>query len=217
LIKLLQVLQVISIAAAAAWTLYNYLTFEREEHVVSAQIQQINRDQQEFTLKQGQMLAENQRALAEISLKQQEFSLNQQQVLASSAKDKAKLDVRALELENLLKGYQIRTQVQTPLRYQARLKLYKTSIGPEQDGYGEWKAQLYIFVGNISTSEFFLNAGRISQYLGSVQSENQSAHIERFNDPDESTGPIKWEKVGSTDYCSIERCRDLFEGKISNG
>lgn len=207
--KLLQTLQVISIIVAAGWTFYNYLTFERNERTVSARIQEINRDQQEFTLRQNEALAATQRALADLSVKQQELSLKQQQLLASTTQEKARLDVRALELENALKGHEIVTQSQARLKYQVKLKLQPVADATEPDGYGVWEARLYIYVGNISTTEFYINSASIQQYLGSVQPEEKSAHIFRYNDPDQRAGPIKWEMAGSTGYCSIQRCREL--------
>jgi hypothetical protein len=221
--KLLQFLQVLSIVVAAGWTLYNYLEFEKEERTLAGKIQQINLDQQTLTLKQNTLLSDNQQALAAITVKQQEFALQQQQLLALTARDKARLDVRALELENSLKGIQVRTQTQAPLRYQVRLQLRRNSIGQDSQGFGEWSARLFISVGNLSASELFLNSGTIEQYLGTVLPENQKSHIIRFNDPDESAGPIRWEKVGRTDYCSIQGCKDLFgaqrpdEGWVEGG
>lgn len=216
--RLLQLLQVVSIMTAAAWTLYNYLVFEREEKTLAAQVQRVNRDQQEFTLKQNQLTAATQRTLTEVTLKQQEFSLEQQRLLANSTQQKAQLDIRALELETSLKGIEVKSQMQTPLKYEATLKLER-SKDPEPDkAFGRWKGQLSIYIQNASKKIFFINSATIDQYIGEVaepQGPIEPIYVRRLNPPDENAGPIKWELLTTTQYYSIQQSHEF--GLTENG
>jgi len=216
--KLLQFLQVISIVGAACWTLYNYLKFDRDERALAAQIQTINRDQQALTLKQNELLATTQESLARITLKQQEFSFAQQQLLAASSQEKARLDVRALELENSIKNIQIANLNQAPLQFSTDLKLERVKDAGSQGELQSWRAQVHIAVKNISKKVVYINSGIIDAYYGEVTAEDGAPHVRRLNSPDETDGPIRWTKVQTTKYVSIERRRDIFEdGEMGPG
>jgi hypothetical protein len=215
--RLLQLLQVVSIMTAAAWTLYNYLAFEREEKTLAAQVQRVNRDQQELTLKQNQLTAANQRALTEVTLKQQEFSLEQQRLLANTTQQKAQLDIRALELANSLKGIEVASQTQTPLKYQVKLKLERSKSSEPDKAFGRWQGLLYIYVQNVSKKIIFINSAKIDQYIGEASEPQDQIYIRRFNPPDENAGPIKWTLTSTTGYYSIQRSQELFGSSVNNG
>jgi hypothetical protein len=123
----------------------------------------------------------------------------------NTTQEKAKLDVRALELENSQKRIEIGSLKQTPINYQVKLKLEKVNDLQTTGEYGKWYGLLYLYVQNNSKSEIYINSARIDQYLGDIQPEQEGANIRRFNPPDEEGGPIRWAKVGSTEYLSIER------------